>query len=135
MPSLTIVTTQGIAVMYVAGERGTPIAEQAPGAFQRLEEKLTSLKGRKFYGVVVDGEYRACVAIAPGDEPGSLPHPTWTLPGGKYARAKIADWETHRQRIGPAMEALRRRPDFDPTRPCIEYYRSQRELLLLAPVR
>jgi hypothetical protein len=135
MLSRGIVAMQGIPVMYVAGERGRPIAEQAPGAFQRLEEKLASLKGRKFYGVVIDGEYRACVAIAAEDDPASLPHPTWTLPGGRYARERIANWESRRDRIGPAMEALRGRADFDPTRPCIEYYRSQRELLLLAPVR
>jgi hypothetical protein len=135
MPSHTIVTMQSIPVMYVAGERGRPVPEQAPRAYERLEAKLPSLRGRRFYGALVEGEYRACVAIAAEDDPAALPHPTWTLPGGRYAREKIADWEAHRDRIGPAMEALRRRPDFDPTRPCIEYYRSQRELLLLAPVR
>jgi len=135
MPNHTIVTMQSIPVMYVAGERGRPIAEQAPDAFQRLEAKLASLKGRKFYGLVVDGEYRACVAIAGDEDAATLPHPSWTVQGGKYARDKIADWEAHRDQIGPAMEALRRRPDFDPTRPCVEYYRSRRELLLMAPVR
>jgi hypothetical protein len=135
MPSNTIITMQSIPVMYVAGESGRPIAEQAPDAFQRLEAKLTSLKGRRFYGAVVGEEYRACVAIAHDDDVDALPHPAWTLPGGRYARSKIADWEEHRDQIGPALQTLRRRPDFDPTRPCIEYYRSRRELLLMAPVR
>jgi len=135
MANNTIVVLQDVPVMYVSGGRGRPIAEQAPDAFQRLEAKLASLKGRKFYGLVVGGEYRACIAIAGDEDAATLPHPTWTVPGGRYARDKIAAWEAHRDQIGPAMEALRRRPDFDPTRPCIEYYKSQRELRLLVPVR
>ena len=32
------------------------------------------------------------------------------------------------------MMRLRDRKDLDVTRPCIEYYRSQRELLLMVPI-
>ena len=131
----TIVTMPSIPVVYVAGERGKPIPEQASEAFQRLEERLASLRGRRFYGVVVGDEYRACVAVAPDDDGiAALPLSSWTLPGGRYARHKIDDWEKHRDRIGPTIQALRHRLDFDPTRPCIEYYRSRRELLLQIPV-
>jgi hypothetical protein len=56
------------------------------------------------------------------------------LPSGRYAVEKIADWERHRDAIGPAVAALRCRSDSDPTRPLIEFYRSQSELRLLAPV-
>ncbi len=135
MMTETIVTVPDTSVMYVAGETGKPIAEQAPKAFKELEAKLSSLKGRKFYGVVLGDEYRACVAIDPNDDPFSLPHPTWTLPGGKYVRRKIPNWEQHLDLIGSAFETLRRRSDFDPSRPCIEYYRSQKELLVMVPVR
>jgi len=44
------------------------------------------------------------------------------------------DWERHRDAIGPTVAALRSRSDFDATRPLIEFYRSQSELRLLAPV-
>ncbi|MBW1709055.1 MAG: hypothetical protein JRJ73_04120 [Deltaproteobacteria bacterium] len=63
MPRDTFVTIDDIPVMYVAGEKGRPIPEQAPEAFRELEAKLPSLKGRKFYGVEFAGEYRACAAI------------------------------------------------------------------------
>jgi hypothetical protein len=56
------------------------------------------------------------------------------IPAGRYAVGKIADWERHRDAIGPTVAALRGRPDFDATRPLIEFYRSQAELRLLAPV-
>jgi hypothetical protein len=134
MTTESVVQLSDIAVIYMAGERGKPISEQAPAAFDKLEAKLATLKGRHFYGVVVDGEYRACVALRPEDDRNHLTHPTWTIPGGKYVRRKIADWETHRDEIGPTMMRLRDRKDLDVSRPCIEYYRSQRELLLMAPI-
>jgi hypothetical protein len=81
----SVITLSDITVMYVSGERGKPCHEQAPDSFSRLEARLSSLKGRKFYGAVIGDEYRACAALQPTDDVASLPHP-WTLPGGKYVR-------------------------------------------------
>jgi len=134
MVAENVVIIPDILVTYVAGEREKPISEQAPSAFDKLERELKGLKGRHFYGAVVDGEYRACVALRPEDDRKDLPHPTWTIPGGKYVRRKLADWDQHREMIGPSMMRMRERRDFDPSRPCVEYYRSQRELLLMVPV-
>ena len=120
--------------MFVAADQTRPIAEQAPLAFARLEGQLTTLKGRRFYGVVVDAQYRACVPIRPEDYADALPHPTWVIPGGKFARRKLAHWEQHRHLIGQTMLQMRERADYDTSRYCIEYYRSRRELLLMAPV-
>jgi hypothetical protein len=131
----TIVTLRDIPVMYVAGEAGAPIGEQAPRAFKALEASLSTLKGRRFYGVVVDDEYRACVAIDSHDHVGARPHRTWTIPGGRYVRRRIPDWERRVEDIAPTCQALSRRADFDPSRYIIEYYRSQRELLVMVPVR
>lgn len=130
----TTVTLPDTLVMFVAGQAGKPIAEQAPRAFEALEIKLASLRGRKFYGAVLGDEYRACVTIDRSDDPGSLPHPTWTLPGGKYARRRILDWEQHLHLIGPTIQALLSRTDVDTSRPCLEFYRSQKELLVMVPV-
>jgi hypothetical protein len=131
----TIVTIPDLHVMYVAGEADAPIAEQAPRAFKELEAKLGTLRGRKFYGVVVGGEYRACVAIETHDELSSLPYPTWTIPGGRYARRRIPNWEQHIDEIARTCQALSSRADVDPSRHIIEYYRSQRELLVMVPVQ
>jgi hypothetical protein len=114
-------------------KRGNLFLSRRPQRFDGLEAQLSSLKGRRFYGAVVDGEYRACVAREAGDE--GLAIARWTLPGGKYRRVRIADWEAHRDRIGPTVADLRGRPDSDATRSVIEYYRSQRELQILGPVR
>jgi len=45
----TIVSLSDIPIMFVAGDQSRPIPEQAPVAFEMLESKLPSLKGRKFY--------------------------------------------------------------------------------------
>lgn len=131
----TVVTLPDTVVMFVTGKAGTPIAAQAPEAFKALEARLSSLRGRKFYGVVVGDEYRACVAIDSSDDPRALPYPTWILPGGKYVRRRILDWEEHLDLIGPTFKALLRRPGVDASRPCIEFYSSRRELLVMVPVR
>jgi hypothetical protein len=43
--SESIVVIRKIAVMFVAGDRTKPISEQAPAAFETLEDKLTTLRG------------------------------------------------------------------------------------------
>jgi len=134
MTSDTVVVIQDIPVMFVAGDRANPISDQAPTAFAELEAKLETLKGRHFYGVIVEGEYRACVGMRSQDDHQNLPTRTWIIPGGKFARRKLANWERHRDQIGPTMMKLRGRSDFDRSRHCIEYYRSQRELLLMVPI-
>jgi hypothetical protein len=127
-----VVVLEDIPVLYVAGQKGRPIPEQAPPAFEALEAQLPTLMARRFYGAVLDGEYRACVAA--DDTLAALALPRWTPPGGRYVRRKIPDWENNRELIGPTCAALRSRPDSDPTRPLIEYYRSRAELRILAPV-
>lgn len=128
-----IIELDAIDVVFVTGEKSLPIPQQAPLAFNALEALLPTLKKKRFYGAVIDGEYRACVAI--DDDTRRLDLPRWVLPPGRYAVRKIADWERHRDEIGPIMGTLRNRVDFDRTRPIIEFYRSQAELRVLAPVR
>jgi hypothetical protein len=120
--------------MYVESSSGVAGARKA---FDTLEAFLPSLKGRKFYGTLQPpaGSYRACVAIAPGDDVAALGLPTWTIPGGKYCRAKIADWEQNLPEIGNTFDRMRRQNEHDEGRPSIEFYRSQRELVLFLPVK
>ena len=54
-----IVEFGGFEVVYVSGERGQPIPEQAPTAFDALEARLPTLRKKRFYGAVIDGAYRA----------------------------------------------------------------------------
>ena len=43
-----IVEFGGFEVVYVSGERGQPIPEQAPAAFDALEARLPTLRKKRF---------------------------------------------------------------------------------------
>lgn len=122
-----LVTLDPVKVMFVVSPSGPQGASEA---FDRLEACLPSLKGRKFYGTMLDGEYRACVALEPQDAPAVMGLQTWTIPGGAYARRKLENWPEHTNEIGRIFGAQAAEYPRDPTRPNIEFYRSQKELLL-----
>lgn len=109
-------------------------------AMHRLESKLPSLKGRKFYGtfrLLPDGEeYFACVERAEGDDPVAVGLEVGVIPGGWYARRKVFDWERviAAGKLGSIFEEMVGYYDVDRTRPDVEYYRSMSELHLLVPV-
>jgi hypothetical protein len=126
-----LVTRDPITVMYVVSPNGP---EGAAEAFDRLEARLPSLKGRKFYGTMLNGEYRACVALEPQDKPDAMGLETWTIPGGAYIRRKLPDWPEHAAEIGQIFGALAAEHPRDPARPNVEFYRSQKEALLFMAV-
>ena len=104
-------------------------------AWDRLESKLSSLKGRRFYGVTFcEGSqlvHYAGLVPANDEEVASLGFPTMMIRGGKYARAKLFDWSNHTDEIGKIFDELMEDFQMDPDSPTIEYYRSQSELHLL----
>jgi len=126
-----LVTLDDIPVMFVVSPSGP---QGAGEAFDRLEARLPSLKGRKFYGTMLNDEYRACVAIQAEDQPAAMGFETWTIPGGAYARQKLEGWPERTAEIGKIFGALAAEYPRDPARPNIEFYRSQKELILFMAV-
>lgn len=114
-----------------------------PAAFDVLESKLPTLKGRKFYGTFQSTdngeEYWACVARIEEDDPKAMQLETGVLPGGWYARRKVQDWEKVIQEgnLPKLFDDLAREnaERLDTGRPSIEFYRSHDELLLMLPVQ
>lgn len=123
-----------VKVMYVESDTGLA---GASGAFDRLEAQLASLKGRKFYGTFQPpaGPYRACVAIEPGDDPTALGLATWVIPGGQYIRRKLVNWGDRIPEIAKTFRSMAEERERDSTRPSIEFYRSEKELVLFLPVK
>lgn len=134
MAAVAPVVLPDVPVMYVESASGFAGASEA---FDRLEAKFPSLRGRKFYGTWQPpaGPYRACVAIEPGDDASALGLPTWTIPGGKFVRQKLTNWEENRPEIGRTFQRMREGCEPEAGRPSIEFYRSQKELLLFLPVK
>jgi len=109
----------------------------AKEAFDRLESKLKSLRGRRFYGAYdrIKGEYRACVEATPSEEAVSLGLESWIIPGGRYITLKVGDWNSRIPQLPRLFDEMGIGRLVDPTRPSLEYYRSQSELVLYLPVK
>jgi len=107
-------------------------------AWNRLEGPLATLKGKKFYGTsrFIDGamEYRACVIPSDASEPSRLGFDTFTIPSGYYATKKLMDWPTKTHLIKTIFEELGSKYSVDYNRPHIEFYRSQKEVVLMVPI-
>ena len=116
--------------MYVEAIGGT---DGAMEAMQELERRLRSLRGRKFYGTYLNGQYRACVALKDGDDPATFGLKTWIIPGGEFARRKMKDYTEKIPEIGKTFQAMAEESTPDASRPSIEYYRSHNELILYLP--
>jgi hypothetical protein len=126
------VTLEDIKVMCVVAIGGL---EGIKDAWEKLEAPLPSLKGRKFYGTYLSGEYRACVAMRDDDDPAALGLDTWTIPGGTYVRRRMENWSERTSEIGETFAAMAAEYPVDPTRPGIEFYGGQKELILYMPVK
>jgi hypothetical protein len=128
------VTLSEVEVMYVESDIGTAGASDA---FDRLEACFPTLRGRKFYGTFQRpaGPYRACTAIETGDDAATLGLKTWVIPGGKYSRRKLLDWQARTPEIGESFQSMAKEGDCDSSRPSIEFYRSKKELVLFLPIK
>jgi hypothetical protein len=131
----TIVDLPDLRLMVV---RADEFPSGIKTAWDRLESNLSSLKGRKFYGVSrCEGSqmaYFAGVEPTSNEEVTALGLPTMTIKGGKYARAKLSDWSDHTDKIGQIFSELMRDFPMAPDGWALEYYRSQSEVRLLVPL-
>ena len=135
MPTDTIVESKEIQVAYVAGDSARSIAEQAPKAVDELELAIPTLVGNKFYGIVVEGEYRACVQIDGSSDNDSIESlPKFTIPSGRYVHRRLVDWNHNVELLLKTVEELMARTDHDPSRFVIEHYRSHTEVVIRVPV-
>ena len=104
-------------------------------AMQEVEEAV-GLRGRKYYGAFDNnGEYRVCVQLRDDDDPQALGLEVGSLPGGRYALQRLTGEPPEvYDLIGPTFQRLSERPDRDPSRPGIEFYRRRNIIDLLLPV-
>lgn len=120
-------------VMLVRVADELPQIQRAWAAF----ETAVGLRGRKFYGAFdpVAHTYSVCAVLHPDDDPAAFGAERGTLPGGWYVCARLlGEPPAVYSRIGPTAERLAKRPDADPTRPTLEYYRRRDVIDVLVPV-
>ena len=111
--------------------------ESITRTWAEVEAAIGSLRGRKFYGVFdpQTEEYRVCVQWQEGDQAGVLGLEDGAIAGGRYVRERLEGQPPDLYSlIKPTMERLAERPDRDPSRPEIEFYRRHDVIDLLVPV-
>lgn len=130
----TVVEREGIAVLF---RRVVDEVSRIRRGWAEVEG-LVGLRGRRFYGALdpATGDYLVCVQAEEDDDAEALGLERGVLPGGRYARA-ILEGEPPGvyDEIGPAFRRLAQRPDTDPSRPSIEFYRRRDRIEILEPVR
>jgi DNA gyrase inhibitor GyrI len=134
-----VVAREDVTVMF---KRVSDEQSAITRGWAELEEAVGSLRGRKFYGVFYDpaladgnAEYRVCVQIRDGDDLAPLGLELGTILGGRYARARLeGEAPGVYGLIAPTFEKLGERPDRDPSRPDVEFYRRHDAIDLLLPV-
>jgi hypothetical protein len=132
--SEALVDRDDVSVMLRRVQDEVPAIRQA---WAELERTLGSLRGRRFYGAFdpESKQYAVCVALREGDDPGGLGLEVGTLPGGRYARVRLRGEPPAVYDLIPStMERLAARPDRDPVRPELEFYRRRDEIDLLVPI-
>src|SRR5438093_13590346 len=108
--NMTEIQLEDISVMCVVA-KGGPSGARA--AFDGLESKLPSLRGRKFYGTYHEGEYRACGAMNEGDSPHAMKLIRWVIPGGRHLREKVDDGEQRVEALAAVFDYMASNETFE----------------------
>ena len=110
-------------------------------AMQAIESRLSTLRGRKMYGLAYPSggtmDYYAGLVPESEDEERAFQDAGFEvreIEVGTCARVKLMDWTSKIDQIGPTFGAMIEEYGYDPAKPQIEFYRSQKELHLLLPI-
>lgn len=131
---VSVVEREDVRVMF---RRSSDEQEAITRTWAEVESAIGALRGRKFYGVFdpETKEYWVCVQRRPEDDADALGLEDGTIAGGRYARERLEGEPPEVYRlIQPTMERLAARPDRDPSRPEVEFYRRHDVIELLVPV-
>ena len=135
MSQISLIKMDELNLMYV---QASSFPEGVQEAWRQLESRLPTIKRRKFFGtsrlVGEKIEYRACVVPSDESEPSRLGLETFTIPRGNYASKKLVDWTNQTNLIKTICEELSSKYAVDSSRPHIEFYRGQKELVLMVPI-
>jgi hypothetical protein len=132
-------TLVGLPTLELVVSRADPFPQGVQAAFERIESRLPTLRGRKLYGVTFDRqeglEYYAGVVPEHEGEAAALGLPILAIDAGLWARTRLHDWEQSIDKIPAVVDALAEKHGMDDSRPVLEFYRSRTELDVLVPAR
>ena len=131
---VTALTREDVAIVYL--DVATDV-ESIQAGWPEFESKFTSLRGRSLMAAVYPerGVYRLATVMRGDDDPDSLGLRMGLLPGGPYLRISLKGETLHVHReIGHAFNELHGMAEYDPSRPCLEVYRSPTQVDCFLPI-
>jgi hypothetical protein len=132
-PIEEFIVERDIELIYeVATDFGQDIAQ----SYVRLAEKTGhSGEKRDCYGLVLKTgkgmEYRGAFTQLCSNEGLEKQIPVFTIPSGKYYSILIENWNQKLLEIGPTFDQILQSGKVDTMSPCIEYYRTESELICM----
>jgi hypothetical protein len=123
--------------MPILFERVGDNGPEIQAGFDRLE-RLTGLRGRRFYGVIdaAAGDYLVAVALSPDDPADRYGLELGELVGGDYLAATVrGEPPAVYAQLPVASRQLRATAPADESRHCVEFYRRHTVIEVWMPVR
>jgi predicted transcriptional regulator YdeE len=109
-------------------------------AFKTLENLSLEMCDRTFFGISRPDEkgtiiYKAAVKEDHSGEGKSFGLETFTIPQGEYITETIVNWKDNMSAFGDAFDQLLKHPRMDYNYPCIEWYKSETEVMCMIKLK
>lgn len=125
-----------LVITEIAEDFGKGIGD----AFVRLAEKLENNgQKRDCYGIVLNEEdgmnyYAAFTELYDG-EAVEKELSTYVISSGKYQSIRVREWNKNILHIGPTFDQILKSGKVDTSSPCIEFYKTEQELLCMVKAK
>ncbi len=112
--------------------------EEVDSAFSKIEKQYGKNSSHTFFGAInfnnAEVEYRACLEQKNKHAHNIQGIEKYIIPGGRYVSSRLLNWTRNTHLIKEIFNDLENKYIFDQTRPQLEYYKSNRELVLMLPI-
>ncbi len=133
---ISYITIAPVDIIYLRSEKGIVSAGQCFGQFS--EKIQHDWAQRQCIGLsYMDGEglvYEAAATVKNKAEAENFGLDSKRLMGGLHAATMLKNWRTDTANIGKSFEALEKEVDMDNSRPFLEIYVNENDVMLLIPV-
>lgn len=122
--------------IHLMVEKAENFGKDIADAFVRLAEKLANNgQKRECYGIVLNDNsgmsyYAGMTELYAGENKEKSIY-LMTIPAGDYRAIKVENWNQNILHIGPTFDQILTSGQVEANAPCIEYYRTETELLCM----
>lgn len=110
------------------------------GIKEAFDELYGRFRGRNFYGIShMDKSgrviYKAAVETFGTQEPEQYGYRSFIIPKGDWLAEKVTGWMSKTDQLKEHFGQLMKDPRFDPSVDCVEWYKDEKEMLVMVKCR